>query len=238
MKKFIWPILAFSLLFLSFSPQIFATYSSDAITAKCTRVIDGDTIEVEYYGKKDKVRLIGVDTPETKDPRKPVQYFGKEATEFTRRVVEGENVKLEFDQTLRDKYDRLLAYVYLPSGEMLNAKLIKEGYGHAYTKYPFKYLEEFRLYEKQAREKGLGLWGERKVKEEPQKARAPNETSYKEGTSIEIPASQEHEETVYITRTGKKYHREYCSYLRRSKIPISKKDAINRGYTPCSRCNP
>src|SRR3990167_1351917 len=119
MKKFIWPILAFSLLFLSFSPQIFATYSSDAITAKCTRVIDGDTIEVEYYGKKDKVRLIGVDTPETKDPRKPVQYFGKEATEFTRRVVEGENVKLEFDQTLRDKYNRLLAYVYLPSGEML-----------------------------------------------------------------------------------------------------------------------
>jgi micrococcal nuclease len=233
MKKFIWTILAFSLLFLTLP-----SYGSDIVSGKCLRVIDGDTIEVEYNNKRDKVRLIGVDTPETKDPRKPVQYFGKEATEFTKKAVEGKNVRLEFDQTLRDKYDRLLAYVYLPNGEMLNAKIIKEGYGHAYIKYPFKYLEEFRNYEKQAREKGLGLWGKRDVKENPKKARAPNETTYKEETSSEPSTGQEQEETVYVTRTGKKYHREYCSYLRRSKIPISKKQAISSGYTPCSRCNP
>jgi micrococcal nuclease len=99
-----------------------------------------------------------VDTPETKHPYKPVEYFGEEAYRFTKRMVEGKKVRLEFDWQERDRYGRLLAYVYLADGTFVNAEIIKQGYGHAYTKYPFKYLEEFRQYEREARENKIGLW--------------------------------------------------------------------------------
>ena len=121
----------------------------------CTRVVDGDTIVVEDIGK---VRLIGVDTPETVHPRKPVEYFGKEASAFTKRMVEGKKVRIEYDWQRKDKYGKILAYVYLEDGTFLNAEIIKQGYGHAYTRYPFKYLEQFRKYEKEARENKRGLW--------------------------------------------------------------------------------
>ena len=136
---------------------------SSIVTAQdfylCTRVIDGDTIAVEKNGKKEKVRLIGVDTPETVHPSKPVEYFGKEASEFTRKNVEGKRVRLEYDWQSRDKYGRLLAYVYIEeNGTFLNAEIIRQGYGFAYTRYPFKYLEDFRKYEREARENRRGLW--------------------------------------------------------------------------------
>ena len=121
----------------------------------CTRVVDGDTIVVEGIGK---VRLIGVDTPETVHPRKPVEYFGKEASNFTKRMVGEKKVRLEYDWQRKDKYNRTLAYVYLEDGTFLNAEIIKQGYGQAYTKYPFKYLDQFRKYEKEARENKRGLW--------------------------------------------------------------------------------
>jgi len=122
---------------------------------KVKRVIDGDTL---LLTNGEKVRLIGVDTPETKHPQKPVQRFGREAYLFTRELVEGKEVRLEFDWQRRDKYGRLLAYVYLTDGTFLNAEIIIQGYGFAYTRFPFKYLEEFRKYEREARENGKGLW--------------------------------------------------------------------------------
>ena len=135
---------------------------SSIVTAQdfffCTRVIDGDTIVVETAGKHEKVRLIGVDTPETVHPSKPVEYFGKEASEFTRKNVEGKRVRLEYDWQNRDKYGRLLAYVYIEDGTFLNAEIIRQGYGFAYTRYPFKYLEDFREYEREARGNNRGLW--------------------------------------------------------------------------------
>jgi len=137
---------------------------SSIVTAQdfylCTRVVDGDTIVVEIEGKQGKVRLIGVDTPETVHPSKPVEYFGKEASNFTKGMVEGKKVRLEYDWQKRDKYGRLLAYVYLEDGTFLNAEIIKQGYGFAYTKYPFKYLDEFRQYEREAKENNKGLWKE------------------------------------------------------------------------------
>jgi len=125
------------------------------------RVVDGDTLVLE---NKERVRLIGVDTPETKHPNKPVQYYGKEATAFTRRMVQGKRVRLEFDQANahighKDKYRRTLAYVFLEDGTMLNAEIIKQGFGFAYTRFPFKYQREFRRYEREAREQSKGLWG-------------------------------------------------------------------------------
>ncbi len=123
-----------------------------------TRVVDGDTI---ILNGRERVRLIGVDTPETVDPRRPVQYFGKEASAFTKRMVEGKKVRLEYDQTRKDRYGRTLAYVYLEDGTFLNAEIVKQGYGHAYTRFPFRYLEDFRRYESEARKAGKGLWKER-----------------------------------------------------------------------------
>lgn len=105
------------------------------------------------------VRLIGVDTPETVDPRKPVEAFGKDASDFTKRIALGKVVRLEFDRNRTDRYNRTLAYVYLPDGVFLNAEIVRQGYGHAYTAYPFRYLDEFRAFERQARESGRGLWG-------------------------------------------------------------------------------
>ena len=125
----------------------------------CTRVVDGDTIIVKMKGTEERVRLIGVDTPETVHPEKPVAFFGKEASAFTKRMAEGKSVRLEYDWQERDKYGRFLAYVYLEDGTFLNAEIIKRGYGFAYTRFPFKYLDKFRKYEREARENIRGLWG-------------------------------------------------------------------------------
>src|SRR5213592_816203 len=124
------------------------------------RVVDGDTLLLQ---SGERVRLIGVDTPETKHPKKPVEYFGKEASDFTRRMVERKRVRLEFDQANaarghKDRYGRTLAYVFLEDGTLLNADIIKQGYGHAYTQFPFSRMEEFRRLEREAREEQRGLW--------------------------------------------------------------------------------
>ena len=93
------------------------------------------TVSVTPYRQNIYPHTIGVDTTETKHPRKPVQCFGKEAYMFTSNIVEGKKVRLEFDQNQRDQYKPLLAYVYLEDGTFLNAEIIKQGYGHAYTQY-------------------------------------------------------------------------------------------------------
>ena len=120
------------------------------------RVVDGDTIIVRGVGR---IRLIGVDTPETVHPRRPVEFFGREASAFTKRMLEGKRVRLEYDWERTDRYGRTLAYVRLLDGTLLNAEIIRQGYGHAYTRFPFRYLDEFRRYEREAREAGRGLWG-------------------------------------------------------------------------------
>jgi len=126
-----------------------------------TRVVDGDTLQLDG---SERVRLIGVDTPETVHPRKPVQCFGTEASKFTKRLAQGQTVRLAFDQANahvghRDRYHRTLAYVYLSSGLLINREIIRQGYGHAYTYYPFRYLEDFRAAEREARQNSRGLWG-------------------------------------------------------------------------------
>lgn len=149
-----------SFLYLLVIPLILSNIAVAQDFYLCTRVVDGDTIVVEIDGKQEKVRLIGVDTPEKVHPSKPVEYFGKEASNFTKSIVEGKRIRLEYDWQKRDKYGRLLAYIYLEDGTFLNAEIIKQGYGFAYTKYPFKYLEDFRKYERDARNNNRGLWKE------------------------------------------------------------------------------
>lgn len=145
-----------SLLFIiSFSTSLADSYS----WIKVSRVVDGDTFVLDD-GRK--IRLIGVDTPETVHPTKAVETFGKEASEFTKLNLEGQLVRLEFDWQQIDKYGRTLAYVYTEDACLFNAKLIALGYGHAYTKYPFAQdkMDLFRTLEKDAREHFRGLWKE------------------------------------------------------------------------------
>lgn len=119
------------------------------------RVIDGDTVVLDGG---ERVRLIGVDTPETVHPRKPVERYGKEASEFTRTMVEGRRVRLEYGTEREDRYGRTLAYVYMEDGTLLNEVIIKYGYGHAYTRFPFSKMDDFREAERSAREDRVGLW--------------------------------------------------------------------------------
>jgi len=146
-------------------------------------VVDGDTLKVNCPTLgNEKVRLIGVDTPETKHPSKPVQYFGKEASTFTKKMAEGKDARLELEPgnavtKHRDKYGRLLAYVFIKQENGtwfdLNAQLVAQGYGHAYTRFPFSRMEEFRKLEREAREAGRGLWGT--SGEQPEAQAAPSQ---------------------------------------------------------------
>lgn len=148
------------------------------------RAVDGDTLVVLDNQKQEKkVRLIGVNTPETVDPRRPVECFGKEASNFTKELVpkSSKQARLEFDDTQQkyDKYGRLLAYVYLVQNTenaevnnenknvkevsreiFLNQELIKQGYAYEYTyKLPYKFQSEFKKLEQEAKQEGRGLWG-------------------------------------------------------------------------------
>lgn len=125
------------------------------------RIVDGDTIVVLVNGVSEKIRLIGVDTPETVDPRKPVQCFGEEASTFMTTLLSNKQVRLENDpsQGDRDKYGRLLRYVFLADNTLVNKKLIEDGYGHEYTyRLPYQYQLDFKNAEKTARESQKGLW--------------------------------------------------------------------------------
>jgi len=146
------------LLLLNLAASTLAEESPDSSrSAVVERVVDGDTLVLEGG---ERVRLIGVDTPESVHPRKPVEYFGKEASAFTKKLAEGKRVRLERDPTgdTRDRYGRALAHVYLPDGRHLNLELIRQGYGFAYTRFPFSMMDAFRAAEREAREQGRGLW--------------------------------------------------------------------------------
>lgn len=133
-----------------------------------TRVVDGDTFDIKYENwETDRVRLIWVDTPETKDPRKPVQEFWVEAYEFTKNSLEWKYLFLEIPIDNRWKYGRLLAYAYIDEDKNIsfNEDLIKKWYARAYLKYPFKYSEIYADLEKQAKKDKLWLWWNKDVLE-------------------------------------------------------------------------
>jgi micrococcal nuclease len=124
-------------------------------------VVDGDTFKALIDNAAETVRLIGIDTPETKDPRKPVQCFGKEASAMAHSILDGQRVRLEADpsQDNRDKYGRLLRYAYLPDGTSFNKMMIEEGYAHEYTyAIPYQFQTEFKAAENAARAANRGLW--------------------------------------------------------------------------------
>lgn len=141
-----------------------------------TSVSDGDTITVDMNGSEEIVRFIGIDTPETQDPRKPVQCYGHEASNYTKDLLRGKSVRLQADplDTNRDRYGRLLRYIYLADGTLLEEKLLNEGYALAYTAFPFEKASEFEAYEQTARTAGKGLWSACQIITESNGARHTN----------------------------------------------------------------
>ncbi|MGH7241061.1 MAG: thermonuclease family protein [Candidatus Saccharimonadales bacterium] len=128
-----------------------------------THYDDGDTIVVDMNGTKETLRFIGVDTPETHDPRKPVQCYGPEASAFTKQLISaaGNKVRLSSDpeSTNRDRYDRLLRYIYLPDGRLVQDELVKNGYAFYYPYFPFTKSAQFKAEEDTAMAAKKGLWG-------------------------------------------------------------------------------
>ncbi len=132
--------------------------------ALAIRAVDGDTIEVKIDGEKDnvKVRLLGVNTPESVDPRRPVECFGKEASKHTASLVDGKRVRLEADPQADevDRYGRLLRNIILEDGTDLNAALVRDGYAHAYLDFPLNKQRkvELKRLETEAMAAQVGLW--------------------------------------------------------------------------------
>jgi micrococcal nuclease len=128
--------------------------------------VDGDTVRVRIpnppdgLGAVETIRMLGVDTPETVHPSRPVERFGKEASEFTKTSLLDKDVRLCFDWDLRDRYGRLLAYIFTGQGECFNARIVREGYAHAYISYPFQFMDEFKALEAESRRAKKGLWGD------------------------------------------------------------------------------
>ena len=135
------------------------------------KVVDGDTISVNINGITETIRLIGINTPETVDPRKPVECFGIEASNKAKELLTGKKVILESDPTEgeRDKYQRLLRYVWMEDGTFFNKKMISDGYAYEYTyDTPYKYQAEFKQAETEARLAKRGLWDDDACSEESQ----------------------------------------------------------------------
>lgn len=194
----------------------------NGIVAQVIRIIDGDTIEVQLNGKTEKVRLIGVDTPETVHPVIGEEPYGKAASNFTKSQLEGKQVTLEFDVQERDQYGRLLAYVWL-NGQLFNEVLVREGYAQVSTFPPnVKYVERFLAAQQEAREAGRGLWGIN--------AQTPQQPP---ATSGKYVASKESD----------KYHYPWCRWAEQIKPENriyfqTKEEAEAAGYKPCGVCNP
>lgn len=129
------------------------------VSATVERTVDGDTFIAQLAdGSRERVRMLLIDTPETKKEGTPVQPFGPEASEYSKKLLTGREVELEFDEEQRDQYDRMLAYVYL-DGESVNEKLLEQGLARVVVYKPNdKYVKEFRDIQAQAKSKKIGVW--------------------------------------------------------------------------------
>ena len=142
---------------------IVVPHDSEIILYKVVKVIDGDTIVVDISGKKETLRLIGIDAPEIGGNSSKNKCFGKEAEEFAKNILSDASIELEEDESQndRDKYGRLLRYIILKDGSNFNKTLIREGLAKEYTyKTPYKYQKEFKNAETEARKAKKGLWSD------------------------------------------------------------------------------
>jgi micrococcal nuclease len=194
------------------------------------RVADGDTLVVDIDGTEEYVRLIGVDTPESVHPDKERNVpYGAVASDFTKKLAEEKRVTLETDVQERDKYGRLLAYVYL-DGVMLNQTLLSAGHAKLATYPPnVKYVDEFTKLQAEAREKGAGIWA--------------YEIFADETAETGSPVAQARTAVYIGNHNTMKFHRSDCRYVpditERHKVRLNSRDeAAAGGYAACKVCKP
>lgn len=185
------------------TPQIIAaktettsqsTAEAQSSAVKVARVIDGDTIEIEGG---QRIRLIGIDTPETVNPRVPVACFGKEASDKTKSLLEGKSVTLEKDVSETDTYGRLLRYVFLDT-LFVNDYLVRQGFAQVSTYPPdVKYQNQFQEAQKEARDNNRGLWS---ACQNPQASSAPTSVGHQSGCDIKGNVSSSGEKIYHMPR--------------------------------------
>lgn len=157
MRRLVFAAVAVALLAIG-GGKVAGVVKSDG--ARVVRVVDGDTVVVRMHGRDERVRYIGVDTPESVKPGTPVQCFAKAASAANRRLVQGEEVRLVHDAEARDRYGRMLAYVYRSSdGLFVNAELVRRGYAKPLAIRPnVAHAAELRRLAASAQRAGRGLW--------------------------------------------------------------------------------
>jgi len=216
---------------------------------KVIRVVDGDTIVIDYNGKPEKVRLLCVNTPESVHPDKKQNVpMGKVASRFAKKRLSGKYIDLEFEgNRTRGKYRRLLSYVFV-EGENLNLELVREGLSPYYTKYgpSENYDRDFREAERFARHHRLNIWGNTGLTSKYFRLKSKwgqkrSETKRKIQSYQSIAKSDTGQ--YVASRKSNKFHRPSCGYVTRIKPEHlisfgSREQAINSGYIPCKVCRP
>ena len=201
---------------------------------KVLRVIDGDTIDIHYGEKKERIRLLNVDTPESVHPDKTRNTsLGKQASDYTKKRLAGKFVSLEFDGKKRGKYGRLLAYVILDNTNF-NLELVQNGWSPYYTKYgeSKRYHEKFRLAQEQAQLRGKHIWIDPAGQAAEYRGFAVSPLSTKPLARIEF---------FHGNTSSRIFHGPDCRYFRCNactKIFSSRNAALGAGYSPCQVCSP
>ena len=214
---------------------------------KVIRVVDGDTIVVDYQGKHEKVRLLCVNTPESVHPDKKQNIpMGKVASNYAKKNLTGKYVDLEFEGSRRrGNYGRLLAYVFV-DGQNFNLDLVKQGLSPYYTKYgrSQKYDHEFRSAEKLSRKQGLNIWGDPELTQKYLRLKSKWGQSSSAAPEVDYQRSVQTDAGAYIGNKGShKFHRPECRWAKamspKNKVVFTtRQEAINQGYVPCKVCNP
>ena len=208
------------------------------------RVVDGDTIVVNYKGKNEKVRLLCVNTPESVHPDEKQNIpMGKVASDYTKNRLKGKYVDLEFEGPIRGRYGRLLAYVFV-DGSNFNLELVKRGLSPYYTKYGLsqRYDEEFREAERYAREHKLNIWGDPELTKKYLRLKS-KWGQYRSKVSSP-PATIQTKQWKYVaSKNSRVFHRPDCKWAKRisPKNLIgfkSREEAIKSGRRPCKSCRP
>lgn len=201
---------------------------TQTFTGKVVGVSDGDTVTVLENKTQYKIRLNGIDAPESK------QDFGSKSKQYLSDLIFGKTVTVEV-QTI-DQYKRYVSDIYL-DGQYINAKMIEKGLAWHYKQYSKD--QNLAELENEARTAKVGLWSSKEPTAPWDFRKGKTTTTTKTTNTVKKEtSSKQNEQTVYIANSGSKYHRSSCSSLKKSKISISKSDAIAQGYEPCKKCNP
>jgi micrococcal nuclease len=232
-------IFSILLAFLFLFPLI--SFASDH---RVIRVVDGDTIVVDYQGTYEKVRLLCVNTPESVHPDKKQNILmGKVASDYTKSRLTGSFVDLEFEGPIRGRYGRLLCYVIL-DGANFNIELVKQGLSPYYTKYgqSKKYHEEFKEAERYARHHNLNIWGDEALSQKY--LRLKSKWGQYQSKEQSLPATVQNTECTYVaSKNSKVFHRPDCKWVKKisPKNLIgfkTREEAIRSGRRPCKTCKP